>query len=244
VEFVPLSADDHDALHGTRTVEREAHWLRDRVARLEPAAQSLLHVACRTGAHDEYLAAFYEVDGLDERASYLDRARRRNPRGTYHCVSLTAFRLDRLYDGILCLGGAIASTRTTPDLRQALQSFYDHLTPRGFVAVEPGPGMADFEWPSLAWQQGGGPERRVVGLTRRHQRRVGDETLAVLQHSYLCGTVHGATAVEETEEIGLFARDDLRRALEQSGFHDVHHDPTGPGRRGLLLARAGRGGHS
>ena len=65
-----LSAEHYDALYATKDYEREAHLLRDRLSRIDPSLHTVLDVACGTGAHDEHLCRFYEVDGLDLRTEF------------------------------------------------------------------------------------------------------------------------------------------------------------------------------
>ena len=132
-----LSAEHYDALYATKDYEREAHLLRDRLSRIDPSLHTVLDVACGTGAHDEHLCRFYEVDGLDLRTEFLDGARRRNARGQYHVVDMREFRLDRLYDTVLCLFSSIGYARTRIDLARTLACFREHLTPRGIVVIEP-----------------------------------------------------------------------------------------------------------
>ena len=116
---------------------REAHRLRKRLSRLDPSLHTVLDVACGTGAHDEHLCRYYEVDGLDLRTEFLDAARRRNPSGRYHVADMREFRLDRLYDTVPCLFSSIGYARTGADLERTLACFRDHLTPRGVVVIEP-----------------------------------------------------------------------------------------------------------
>ena len=238
-----LSAEHYDVLCAAKDYEREAHLLRDRLSRIDPSLHTVLDVACGTGAHDEHLCRFYEVDGLDLRTEFLDAARRRNARGQYPVADMREFRLDRLYDTILCLFSSIGYARTRIDLARTLACFREHLTPRGIVVIEPW--LTPDAWVSPSTRVDNGVGGRggdvcIVRMTHSTRREEGADSLSVMNFHYLVGTSHGIDYSHETHELGLFSHLQMELALTEAGFHDVHHDTQGLTGRGLYIARADR----
>ena len=57
--------------------------------------------------NDRYRSKYFEVDGIDIGVSYLEVAGERNRKGHYRCGDMRDFRLDRLYDVVVCLFSSI-----------------------------------------------------------------------------------------------------------------------------------------
>jgi len=85
--------------------------------------------------NDRYLSEYFEVDGIDIGASYLEVARERNSKGHYRCGDMRDFRLDRRYDVVVCR--SIGHVETMENLLRALKCFREHLTSPGIVLIEP-----------------------------------------------------------------------------------------------------------
>jgi SAM-dependent methyltransferase len=235
-----LSAEHYDTLYAVKDYEREAHLLRDRLSHLDPSLHTVLDVACGTGAHDEHLCRFYEVDGLDLRPEFLDAARRRNTSGRYHVGDMRDFRLDRLYDVAICLFSSIGYARTRMELVRTLTCFHDHLTPRGVVVIEPWLTPGVYETPAVRHMHGGSGADSIVRMSHSSRREEGTDSVSVMELHYLVGSTQAVEYSRETHEMGLFTERQMAAALVEAGFADVHHDLVGLTGRGLYLARVGR----
>src|SRR5215831_11381251 len=64
---------------------------------------SLLDVACGTGAHAGPLSKYYQVEGLDLDADMLKVARKKYPKLRFHQGDMVNFDLGRRFDVITCL---------------------------------------------------------------------------------------------------------------------------------------------
>lgn len=227
-----LTPRQYDAVYSAKDYEREAHLVRDVIGRVHPGLHTLLDVACGTGAHDRYLCKYFEVDGLDIEASYLEVARQRNRKGHYRCGDMRNFSLDRLYDVVVCLFSSIGHVETTAKLVETLKCFREHLTSRGIVLVEP--------WAT--------PEEWELNTIRHETSQHQGTTIARMCHSagrgrvsqltceYLIGDAEGIAHVRELHELALFTREEMTEALEQAGFL-VSYDPEGLTGRGLYTGR-------
>ncbi len=235
-----LNAEQYDTLYATKDYEREAHLLRDHLSRLDPSLHTVLDVACGTGAHDEHLCRFYEVDGLDLNPDFLEAARRRNARGRYHVGDMRDFRLDRLYDVALCLFSSIGYARTRVELVRTLTCLCEHLTPRGVVVIEPWLTPEVWEAPSVRWDHGGSGSDSIVRMAHSSLREEGTDSVSVMEFHYLVGSAKGIEYSRETHEMGLYSKRRMESALIEAGFTDVHHESDGLTGRGLYVGRVGR----
>jgi ubiquinone/menaquinone biosynthesis C-methylase UbiE len=77
------SARWYDALYAFKDYKQEADQLIRTLHNEHPAARTLLDVACGTAEHDRYLAACYQVDGLDINPEFIEIAARKNPNCQY-----------------------------------------------------------------------------------------------------------------------------------------------------------------
>jgi SAM-dependent methyltransferase len=234
-----LSADHYDLLHSHKRYEREAHHLRDRLWRIEPGLQKVLDLGCGTGAHDEILSQFYEVDGLDLHTGFLERARQRNPGGHYYEADMCDFRLDRMYDAIVCLFGSIGYAQTYGRLVSALRCCREHLTQRGVVIIEPWVEPERWHNDAIRHLHNERDGSHIVRMA--HGRRHGG--ISVIDCHYLIGTPgEGVTHRQERHEVGLFTSEHMRQGLDEAGLALLDYDALGLASdetgRGLYIARA------
>ena len=67
----------------------------------------------------------------------LDAARERLPDVPLHHADMETFSLNRQFDIITCMFGAVAWLLTLPRLQSAIANFTRHLKPGGLLFVEP-----------------------------------------------------------------------------------------------------------
>src|SRR6476660_7206403 len=92
------SAEFYDAIYTKeRDYAEQATQLARLVNRFNPAATSLLDVACGTGLHLEPLSQLYNCEGLDKSPQVLEFARRRNPTMAFHQGDMRQFSTGRTY---------------------------------------------------------------------------------------------------------------------------------------------------
>ncbi len=227
-----LPADYYDLLYSEKNYEREAHLLRDIITARRPGAQLVLDLACGTGAHDEYLSRYYEVDGIDLHAGYIAKACSRNSRGRYEVGDMRDFHLDRIYDVVLCLFSSIAYAQTLDGVRQVLSCAGKHLADGGLVIVEP--------WfvPEL-WLAGSvhmlQVERDGMSLCRMCDSSVrGAVSIGCCQ--YLVADEGRVRHFAEEHRLGLFSVKEMREAFAAAGLQVEYEEPGLIG-RGLYIGR-------
>ena len=226
-----IPAEYYDVVYGDKNYEREAHVVRRIVAERRPGSQSLLDVACGTGAHDLHLSRYYEVDGLDLNAEFLAKARERNARGHYSEGDMRDFSLDRMYDIVVCLFSSIGYVQTLDNVRKTLVRCREHLAEGGLVLVEPW--FAPDEW-ITGRVHVLNAERDGIKICRMGYSAV-RAAVSLNPCQYLVGTETGVEHYEETHEMGLFTIEEMQEAFAAAGLQ-VEYDPIGLMGRGLYIA--------
>ena len=107
------SAVVYDALCRKKDYRRASRTLVRILRRVAPGARSLLDVGCGTGRHLEHLRGRFHVEGLDLSRQMLAIARKRCPGVRFHQGTLVDFNLNRQFDVITCLFGAIGYAKTS-----------------------------------------------------------------------------------------------------------------------------------
>lgn len=196
------------------------------------AANTLLDVACGTGAHLATLKSYYEVEGLDlDGEGLLQVARERFPTIPFHQGDIVDFHLGKQFAAVLCLFSSIGYAASVPRLNQTLQTLAAHLLSGGVLIVEP------WIFPDQ-WQPGGkvhihtGTDEKatVVRMAKSHT----EGRTAVLNFHYLIGTAAGIRHAQEVHHLMLFTDEEYRQAFGQAGIN-VHFDPEGINGRGLYF---------
>jgi ubiquinone/menaquinone biosynthesis C-methylase UbiE len=216
------SAAFYDAIYGTmKDYEREAQQVHMVIQSYKQSpGNTLLDVACGTGAHILFLQQNYTVEGLDLDENMLAIARQRNPGITFYHADMTNFEPGHKFDVIVCLFSSIGYTRTLSRLHQALQTMRRHLHPGGVVLIEP-------------WLT---PERYVVGhlaatfvnqtdlKIARMNKSEAENGISIMNFHYLVATPEGIEHFTERHELGIFSHEEYMEAFDANEL-DVVHDP-------------------
>ncbi len=223
------SAAFYDAIYAWKNYEAETNRLHDLIQQHGPA-QTLVDVACGTGAHLAYLRNFYTVEGLDLDPEMLAVARTRLPGVPFHQASMVDFDLERQFDVVTCLFSSIGYVKTIPALRQAIGTMARHVQPGGLLVVEPWLTPDVFTAPRLSAQFVDLPDLKIA----RMNRNAIENGLSILDFHYLVGTPSGIDFFTERHELGLFTVEDYLTAFEACGLN-VSLDNQGLDGRGLYI---------
>lgn len=228
------TAELYDLFYDWKDYPAEAARLASIVAEVNPAAKTLLDVACGTGRHLEHLREQYLVEGADVDAGLLHVAAERLPEVPLHHADMLELRLERRFDVVTCLFSSIGYVRTVENLRRAVARMASHLAPGGILLVEPWITPDAFDPNHLGRVIVG--ERPELQAVRANGARV-DGSLSILDFHYLVVRPGSVEHLVETHELGLFTADEYRGALEDAGLR-ARHDPVGLMGRGLWIGRA------
>jgi ubiquinone/menaquinone biosynthesis C-methylase UbiE len=225
-------AEIYDPLHHFKDYGKEAGYVVAQIRARHPAARTLLDVACGTGAHIAEFKDSYHVEGLDLSPEMLAVARRKLPGVPFHQASMTAFALDRRFDVVTCLFRSIACVRTVDNLVKTIDCMARHLEPGGLLLIEPYFAPDAYWVDRVTLNQVAQPELKVAWMYVSGRR----DRLSVLDHHYLVGRPGVIEHFTVTQDLGLFERDDFRRAFDAAGL-TMTYDPIGPTNVGLYVAQ-------
>lgn len=231
------TAEFYDAIYTFKDYETEAQKLHALIEQHKQSqGNSLLDVACGTGKHLALLREHYDVEGLDLDKNLLAIAAERNPGVTFHHADMLDFDLDRRFNVITCLFGAVGYVKTSDSLRQALRNMIRHLEPGGVLIVEPWitpNGFQEGRLHSLFVDQ---PELKIARMNVSRS----EDGLAILDFHYMVGTPASIDYFTERHEMGLFSHEVFMSEFEANGM-EVLYDPEGLMRRGLYTAIRSKG---
>jgi SAM-dependent methyltransferase len=235
------SARFYDRIYGgsgeqvLRDARLEAARVVEEVEKGNPAARTLLDVACATGRYLPFLAPNFSIRGIDLNADLIAIARERNPDATFDVADMTDFDLAQRFDVITCLFSSIAYVVTAERLEAAVRRMAAHLEPGGIVIIEPWFTPDTFWDGHVALNQIDEPDFKVAWMYR--QERV--DRISALPIHYLLGTADGGVEhFTERHELGLFSHQQYTTAMESVGLR-VSFDPEAFG-RGLYVGIAAR----
>jgi SAM-dependent methyltransferase len=170
---------------------------------------------------------------VDLSEELLQVARARCPDVPLHRADMADFDLGRTFDVVTCLFSSIAYVRSLERMRAATEAMARHVAPGGLLLLEP--------WfpPERYWTgtiTANFVDRPDLKIAWMYTSDPPAGRLAVLDISYLVGTVEGVEHFEERHELGLFTDEEHRQAFRDAGL-EVEHDETGIFGRGMYLGR-------
>jgi len=101
-----------------------------------PEAQTLLDVACGTGANLNRFSESFAVTGLDASRDMLAIARERCPNIPLVESDMRSFNLDTRFDAVVSVFSGIGYLTEESDLRRAVMTMASHLRPGGLLVLE------------------------------------------------------------------------------------------------------------
>jgi dTDP-3-amino-3,4,6-trideoxy-alpha-D-glucopyranose N,N-dimethyltransferase len=211
--------------------EHVARLIRDR----NPAAASLLDVACGTGAHLlRFADLFGHLAGLEISTPMREVAERRLPSVPLHAGDMRSFDLHRTFDAVTCMFVAISLVGDRTQMRASVAAMARHLNRGGVLVIEP--------W----WF----PDRFIDGYVAGDLVRENGRTVTRISHStrqggatrmeakYVIGEATGITEFTEIDVLSLFSREEYTAAFRDAGC-SVEYLAGYPSDRGLFVGVRG-----
>ncbi|OLT49028.1 SAM-dependent methyltransferase [Saccharomonospora sp. CUA-673] len=227
-------AEIYDFIHAARGRDwaGESDELAERVRAVKPDADSLLDVACGTGAHLARLADHFSVTaGFDLSEGMCDMARRNAPRATITSGDMRTFRAERTYDAVVCMCFSLGYMKDREELEAAVAVMADCLAPGGVVIAEPWWFPENF---LDGFVSGGIAEKPGLVVSRvSHTVREGNATR--MSVNYTVAESRGIRSFAEQELYTLFELDEYLAAFAAAGLR-AEYEPGGPSGRGLFTA--------
>jgi len=227
------TASYYDKIYAAKDYAGEAERIAAFVAEERGRSEGrLLDVACGTGLHLEHLKRWFDVEGLDLSAQFLEIARTRLPGTPFHHGDMRTFRLDGRFDVITCLFSAIGYLMTLDEVAQALQAMADHLKPEGVLRVDPW--FTPGEWKPGTVQAilVDEPELKIA----RVSTSLVEGRTSVVDLHYLIATTEETRHIVDPHRLQLYTVDEMASAFERAGLR-VRRDEAGICGRGAYIAR-------
>jgi SAM-dependent methyltransferase len=133
------SARIYDLLYvgsGIKDYPADATELHRIIQEASPAAQTLLDVACGTGAHLVEMQRWYAVEGVDISPAMLAVARTRLPGIPLREGDMRTLDLGRTFDAVTCLFSSIGYMTDSGEMRTAVARLATHVAPGGVLIVD------------------------------------------------------------------------------------------------------------
>ncbi|WP_245788335.1 class I SAM-dependent DNA methyltransferase [Amycolatopsis marina] len=227
-------ADIWDAVYRGRgrNYLTEAEGVAELIRQRQPAAASLLDVACGTGAHLSCFTTMFEnVEGVELSEGMLAAGRAEWPTLNLHQGDMRTFDLGRRFDAVTCLFSSIGHAATTDELDRTVNRFVDHLNPGGVVVIEPWwfpeTFIDGYVTGDVVHDAG-----RVIGRVSHSTREAGASRVSV--HFLVADAEKGIQYFTEELIITLFSREEYEQAISRAGCI-VEFVESGPRGRGFFV---------
>lgn len=225
------SARFYDFLYRGKDYAGETRVLIDLVqAHSRRTPQTLLDVACGTGAHLVFLRQHFTCAGLDAEPGLLEVARQKLPQVPLFTGDMRDFDLGQTFDAVTCLFSAIGYMETDADLRRAFAAMARHVAPGGLLIVEPWFSPGQFVNGHIHAMLVEEPDLKIA---RMSVSRV-EGRLSILDMHHLVATPDGVEHFSEQHRMGLFTHEDYLEAVAAAGLESVYNEQGLTG-RGLYL---------
>ena len=222
------------AVAAGKDYRREARDVTALIRRRNPAAASMLDVACGTGLHLSHLRhEFAHVEGLEISDAMRQAAVERLPGVTVHAGDMRDFRLGRTFGAVTCLFSAIGYAQSVDELRRTLHCLAAHLEPGGVLLLEPW--FTPQQWTL-------GPVD--LGTARDHHRHVTRTCYSGRSGTVSTMTMHyvldepgaGVRQWVEQHAMTLFTQKQYHSAIQKAGLCDIEWLPGWRDQRRRVVA--------
>jgi len=219
-------ATAYDLVFGSsvgKSYATEAYDIAELVHQRNPAAGSLLDVACGSGLHLSYLRnVFDHVEGLEISEAMRREAVGRLPGVAVHAGDMRDFRLGRTFSAVTCLFSAIGYTQSVAELRQSVDCMAAHLEPGGVLVLEPWYTPDQWTPQTVHTAVARDGRRHLTGMCHSRQ----DGTSSIMTMHYLLGEP-GVDVRYWTEEhvMTLFTEGQYHDAVQRAGFGRIEWLP-------------------
>jgi SAM-dependent methyltransferase len=182
-----------------------------------PAAASLLDVACGTGLHLQFFVELFErAVGLDLSEDMLSHAQACIPGLHVRQADMRTFHAGESFDAITCMF-AIPHLQSAAELETTVDCFVRHLTPRGVVVIEPWFGPEEFTPGYVATDLIEDGARTIFRVSHSIRHAGSGHRVQMVVHYVEAESTSGVQFSTETLHMTLFTREQYETAFARAG---------------------------
>lgn len=233
-----MTAEIYDAIYAFKDYEAEAKQLTQLIDTYKQTdGNTLLDVACGTGAHLPYLKDRFEVTGVDLSHEQVMAAKARLPGVKFVEADMRDFDLGKQFDVVTCLFSSIGYMEQPEDLQAAVSNMARHLKKGGVLVIEPWLTRDRYD-PNHESQPDTGTLENGTKVKRVAHHGVEGNTSVIRMHHELDGP-NGHTEFDEVRRLAMHSAHDFMDAFDAAGlsFHIDDHglQPGSQESRGLYI---------
>ena len=201
------------------------------VNQYNPKTNTILDIACGTGAQAKYLAERFAVTGLDLSTEMVEIAKRKVPSGRFVVADMCNFSLNTYFDAAVNLYGSIGFAEDYEAMKASLKCVYDHLNAGGVFILTPWSTKETFKDGLVAKARAEKPN----GFCRMESvQRVSDNKVRVQMHHLVANNME-VSYHTNISEVSLFSEAEYRSAIDEVGFSLVARLSTSEFRMGAFV---------
>ena len=208
-------------------------WL---IKERNPGAQTLLEVACGTGAVLETIADDFDVAGLDLSSEMLDVARAKMPSVEFRELDMAEFDWGAKFDVVICMFSSIGYMTDHDALQAAYERMVAHVNPGGVLICEAWLEPDEFKKDFVGGLAVGDATFRVHRVNNSWLED--DGRVSVMDMHHLVGRPEGVTHFVERHRMGLFTVDEHLAAIRAAGMEAEHRADLFMGRGTYIGVKA------
>jgi len=238
-ELYSRLAKYYDSIYHWKDYKKEAQEIRRLIRRYKKSSgNSLLDVACGTGAHLSYLQSDFECEGVDISEDMIAVAKKNIPLVKLGMGNMVDFDLGKQFDVVLCLFSSIGYLQTDGEISKAISNFARHLKPGGVLMIEPFFTRSEWIDGSVHMQTNDSDSLKIARVSFSQSK----PGFALFDEEYLIGEAgKGIGHVRDHHKMRFFEPEVYSKAVTAVGLNYSYLKRGLMPRRGLLVCTRPKG---
>jgi ubiquinone/menaquinone biosynthesis C-methylase UbiE len=215
------SARYYDAIYHLKNYRLEVAALRRLIDRyIQRPAETLLDIACGTGAHLAFLTRYYDCTGLDLSAELVEIAREKLPSIPFHIGDMRDFDLQRQFDIVTCLFTSLSYVTNYEDVRKAVANMARHIAPGGVLVIDPWLHPEQYREGLINYDSVDSPEIKLARMSVNRR----DGFCSLIEVHHMIATSEGVTTFVEPHRMGLYTHEQYLGAISTAGLTPIYEE--------------------
>ena len=215
----------YDTFYSWRDYEDTCQTLDTLFQNRSQPPRALLDLGCGTGTHAVLLAKRgYSVVGLDESKEMVRQAQEKADRervdARFATADIRRFQLHRTFDAAISLFATFSYMTTDEDVANALTHVRSHLKPGGLLFFDAWCSKGSETGIKLGYRVAAEGQRRAIVFSET-ETSAAPRQVALRLYCLILDKNRVVSQFRETHSLRLFAPDEIKRHLEETGFRPL-----------------------